>query len=226
MANNPEISAIGGLVLPAQLGTLPQLWFEEYFGGFSQSFDLKIVNSNDHPNDALFPYAPGAYVAGCNMAFRKTVLQARSGFRFALGPGTPTLGGEDLECLSLCIKRRHGCFRTRGTYPAFASTNRRGISASGQRVRGRTRPRCTSRSSFTIRGTWCACSVTRGKDTHSLKRSRTQRSPSVETSFPEITSRVEKRGMLYGPMAYLTSWKTFHFAKVRIVEQFGDSIRM
>ncbi len=72
---NPEIDALGGLVLPARLATRPQLWFEEYFGGFSSSFELRIANQRHHPDDALFPYQPSRYAAGCNMALRKETLR-------------------------------------------------------------------------------------------------------------------------------------------------------
>ncbi len=198
MANDPEISAIGGLVLPAQLGTLPQLWFEEYFGGFSQSFDLKIVNSNDHPNDALFPYAPGAYVAGCNMAFRKSVLQARSGFRFALGPGTPTLGGEDLEIfVSIASSGATVAFEPAAL---IRHSHRQTEEEFLLQVRGYGVGLTAMYFSLILHNPWHLARMLRHawKGSHSLKRSRTQRSPSVETSFPAITSRVENEECFTG----------------------------
>lgn len=93
---SPEVDAVGGLVLPRELATAPQLWFEEFFGGFSQSFTLDICDSSSHPEDPLFPYAPGRFGAGCNMAFRRSVLERLGGFRAELGTGTPARGGEDL----------------------------------------------------------------------------------------------------------------------------------
>ena len=95
-AREPEVDALGGLVLPIELDTEPQLWFEEYYGGFSQSFRRSTVSLARTRGDPLFPYAPGRFGAGCNMAFRRTTLEALHGFDTTLGIGTPAKGGEDL----------------------------------------------------------------------------------------------------------------------------------
>jgi GT2 family glycosyltransferase len=92
----PEVEAIGGLVLPSELDTEAQLWFEQYYGGFSQSFRRSTVSLWHMQDDPLFPYAPGRFGAGCNMAFRRSTLDALGGFDATLGTGTPSKGGEDL----------------------------------------------------------------------------------------------------------------------------------
>ncbi|HLK44948.1 MAG TPA: glycosyltransferase family A protein, partial [Acidimicrobiales bacterium] len=74
-AAEPDVDGLGGLVLPSELDTEPQLWFEEYYGGFSQSFRPSTVSvAATLATDALFPYAPGRFGAGCNMAFRRATL--------------------------------------------------------------------------------------------------------------------------------------------------------
>ena len=226
LVNNPEISAIGGLVLPAQLETLPQLWFEEYFGGFSQSFDLKIVSTKDHPNDSLFPYAPGAYVAGCNMAFRKSTLQALGGFRLALGPGTVALGGEDLEIFV--------AIASSGATVAFEPAalirhlHRQTEEEFMLQVKGYGLGLTAMYMSLVLHNPWHLVGMLRHawQGSHSLKKSRTRRSPSLETTYPEFTSLIERRGMLQGPLVYLKSWTTFRLAKDEISKQFGNSVRM
>ncbi len=95
-ATEPDVDALGGLVLPSELDTEAQLWFEEYYGGFSQSFHRSTVSVARTHGDPLFPYAPGRFGAGCNMAFRRTALERLGGFNPALGTGTPAKGGEDL----------------------------------------------------------------------------------------------------------------------------------
>lgn len=95
-ATEPDLDAVGGLVLPSELDTEAQLWFEEYYGGFSQSFLRSTVSVARTHGDPLFPYAPGRFGAGCNMAFRRTALERLGGFDPALGTGTPAKGGEDL----------------------------------------------------------------------------------------------------------------------------------
>jgi GT2 family glycosyltransferase len=94
---DPTIDAIGGMVRPREIDTRPQLWFEEFFGGFSKSFDSAVWSLADAGgDDPLFPYAPGKFAAGCNMAFRRTSLERVGLFDTRLGTGTPSKGGEDL----------------------------------------------------------------------------------------------------------------------------------
>jgi O-antigen biosynthesis protein len=90
-------ACVTGLILPLELDTRAQLWFEQ-FGGFAKgsqrrSFDL----GPGRPRDVLFPYAPGRFGSGANTAFRTAVLRALGGFAVELGVGTPARGGEDLD---------------------------------------------------------------------------------------------------------------------------------
>jgi cellulose synthase/poly-beta-1,6-N-acetylglucosamine synthase-like glycosyltransferase len=96
-AVDDTVDAVGGLVLPLELDTEPQLWFEEFYGGFSRSFQSEVLSLEAmRGTDELFPYAPGRFGAGCNMAFRRPVLDRLGGFDTTLGVGTPARGGEDL----------------------------------------------------------------------------------------------------------------------------------
>jgi GT2 family glycosyltransferase len=96
-ALDPAVDAICGPVLPTELQTAPQLWFEEFYGGFTRSFDADLLSlQREDSLDPLFPYAPARFGAGCNMAFRRTTLESMGGFLPTLGPGTPARGGEDL----------------------------------------------------------------------------------------------------------------------------------
>ena len=90
-------ACVTGLILPLELDTRAQLWFEQ-FGGFAKgsqrrSFDLGPGGRRD----MLFPYAPGRFGSGANTAFRTAVLRALGGFAVELGAGTPAHGGEDLD---------------------------------------------------------------------------------------------------------------------------------
>lgn len=104
----PEVVCATGLVLPASITTRAQAWFEE-FGAFDKGFeplrwDLEhrgvgvggTVRAVD--GGALFPYAAGVFGSGNNMAFRAAWLRTQPGvFDEALGAGTPSRGGEDLD---------------------------------------------------------------------------------------------------------------------------------
>lgn len=77
-----DIACVTGLTLPAELRTQAQVLFEQ-FSGFNKGrafarvdYDLDKYRSND----PLFPYLPGAFGAGVNMAFRTEVLKGIGGF--------------------------------------------------------------------------------------------------------------------------------------------------
>ena len=99
------VDCVTGLVLPAQLDTQAQAWFEEY-GAFDKGFTRTVWSLDERghaisglpgPRNALFPYSAGAYGSGNNMAFRRHALMGLGGFDPALGGGAPTRGGEDLD---------------------------------------------------------------------------------------------------------------------------------
>lgn len=119
MTLEPKLDAVTGLVMPAELETPAQIWFEHYYGGFgsSRKFAPATLEADDHVPRFLrgsqilardwsgaivgtFPvYGIGAYAAGANMAFRKAAIDRAGGFDTALGTGTVTHGGEDLATL-------------------------------------------------------------------------------------------------------------------------------
>lgn len=115
----PDVDAVTGLILPAELETPAQIWFERYYGGFSgeRTFTALTLAAEPGPVRALRGsritvrtmdgalerrvslYGVGAFGAGANMAFRRRVLERLGGFDTALGTGTPARGGEDLATL-------------------------------------------------------------------------------------------------------------------------------
>jgi glycosyltransferase involved in cell wall biosynthesis len=90
---SPEVVAVTGLVLPAELETDAQVLFEDVYGGMGKGFDLRLVSGRERPA----PLAPEAIGTGCNMAYRRDTLLALGGFDPALDVGTPTGGGGDLD---------------------------------------------------------------------------------------------------------------------------------
>jgi O-antigen/teichoic acid export membrane protein len=115
-ARQPELEAVTGLVLPTELETPAQIWFESYYGGMAgeRSFEPLTVApvrsavknarmaATDRTGAVLreFPvYGIGGYGAGASMSFRKSAIQRVGGFDTALGAGSPAKGGEDLQML-------------------------------------------------------------------------------------------------------------------------------
>src|SRR5438270_12782283 len=74
-----DVVCVTGLVMPLELETQAQLWFEE-FGDSTQRFTLRIFDLQEHhPNTPLYPYA-GSFGSAANMAFRTAFLRSVGGF--------------------------------------------------------------------------------------------------------------------------------------------------
>lgn len=102
-----DVACVTGLVLPLELETPPQVWFEEY-GGFSKGFISRIFDMAEyHPKTPLHPYTAGQFGSGVNVAFSAAFLHTIGGYDPALGPGTPACAGEDLALFFQAIIRGH-----------------------------------------------------------------------------------------------------------------------
>jgi len=123
----PELSAITGLILPSELETPAQLWFERYYGGFAgeRTFEpvtlkptgrqksilgnarVQVIDSTNTTRRTFAIYGIGAYGAGANMSFRATAIRGVGGFDIALGTGMSARGGEDLAVLVRLLASGH-----------------------------------------------------------------------------------------------------------------------
>jgi O-antigen biosynthesis protein len=91
-----RVACVTGMILPAELETPPQLLLEQY-GGFAKGFEERRFDLfENRPAAPLFPYSAGMMGSGANMAFRTDVLRTLGGFDPATGAGTPAVGGDDL----------------------------------------------------------------------------------------------------------------------------------
>jgi GT2 family glycosyltransferase len=99
-----NVTAVTGMVLPLELETVAQKQFEQY-GGFCKGFERRAydLDANRAANRLLYPYWGGLFGAGNSMAFRRDWLVASGGFDPALGGGTPAQAGEDIEAMSRAI---------------------------------------------------------------------------------------------------------------------------
>ncbi|WP_329471930.1 glycosyltransferase [Streptomyces sp. NBC_01723] len=95
-AADPRLGCTTGLILPARLSTPAQVLLEGH-GGFSKGFVPRTYDPEQPPADEpLFPFTAGRFGSGANMAFRTAVLRTVGGFDPATGAGTPARGGDDL----------------------------------------------------------------------------------------------------------------------------------
>lgn len=211
--SNPEIDGIGGLVLPLELQTQPQLWFEEYFGGFTQSFSSELLSIELMKDDKLFPYSTGRFGAGCNMAFRRSVLDEKGGFDPLLGIGTVARGGEDLAIFLKQVlsggttafepravvrhqhrQTEHDFFSQVFGYGTGLTAMYTSLVLSDPRHLFRMLPKL--RAAYRI-----------------LAKPREERSPSSVPSYPRRAYTQHILGLLYGPIAYVRSVARSIFSK-------------
>ncbi len=107
LAEEPDLGAVCGLVVPASLNSRAARHFEQ-FGGFNKGSMPRSFDLRDHrPESAMFPWAAGQFGSGNNVVFRAEVIRDIGGFDILLGPGTPTRAGEDLDLLVRTILAGH-----------------------------------------------------------------------------------------------------------------------
>ena len=100
-----HVGCVTSLVLPMELETSAQEWFEEY-GGFNKGFKRQIFDMKlYHPKTPLHPYTVGRFGTGAGVAFRASFLREVGGFDPALGPGSIAQGGEDLALFFQVMQR-------------------------------------------------------------------------------------------------------------------------
>ncbi|MFK7805327.1 MAG: glycosyltransferase family 2 protein [Anaerolineae bacterium] len=91
------VAAVTGMIWPAELNTPAQIWTEQ-FGGFGKGLKQRIFGlTHEHSKGPLFPYTVGDFGSGANMAFKTDPLKQLGGFDTALGAGSKGMGGDDLD---------------------------------------------------------------------------------------------------------------------------------
>jgi GT2 family glycosyltransferase len=96
-AENPKVMAVTGLVVPYELETEPQILFERH-GGFGRGFKRRWYQvDREGDEQAVTHHGAGKLGTGANMAYRCSLFDHIGYFDPALGVGTVTNGGEDIE---------------------------------------------------------------------------------------------------------------------------------
>jgi hypothetical protein len=118
-AADPATDCVTGLVLPRELETPAQIWFERSGSKLEQRY-VPVVFSGTGGGGLLHALRPSRYQVragtgdrffvyrgklgmGANFSFRVSTFRALDGFDEALGAGTPTGGGEDLLLLTRLV---------------------------------------------------------------------------------------------------------------------------
>ena len=198
-----DVACVTGLVLPLELETPAQFWFEEY-GGFSKNFSHRIFDmAQHHPKIPLHPYTAGQFGSGVCMAFTAALLQSVNGFDPALGPGVPARAGEDLALFFQAIMHGHTVVYTPASL--LYHLHRRDYTHLRQQM-------YNYGVGLTAYLTKNICDTPRllfdfaSKVPYGLYFTLSHRSPKntkKSSHYPKELTRLELAGMLYGPFAYV-----------------------
>ncbi|MBP2371105.1 glycosyltransferase family 2 protein [Pseudonocardia parietis] len=115
-AADPELACVSGPVLAARLGS-PEERAADVALAWNKGFVARRFSLDRPPADSpVFPFAPGLFGIGANLAVRATAARSVGGFDEAMGPGTPTHGGEDCEFLVRMVLAGHVLGYAPGAY--------------------------------------------------------------------------------------------------------------
>lgn len=93
----PGAGCVTGLIATAEIENEAQLYFH-LRAGWGTLCERRVFDLTEHRDDsALYPYSAGIFGAGANFAVSREVLKEVGGFDEALGAGTLSGGGEDLN---------------------------------------------------------------------------------------------------------------------------------
>jgi glycosyltransferase involved in cell wall biosynthesis len=204
-AHSARVGGVTGLTVPRELETPAQVWYEG-FAKADPDFESRVFDRRDPPADRpLFPFTIGDFGSGENFAFRREVLIELGGFDSALGTATYTLGGEDVEAMLRVLLSDHQVIHepaalVRHSHPReFAQFERRvwgygvGLTA------------CLSK--ILILHPRLLPDLVRklpGGLTYALSPS-SEKNVNKPGDYPGRLTRLELRGIAYGPFAYARS---------------------
>ncbi|MBC3190560.1 glycosyltransferase [Pseudonocardia sp. C8] len=115
-AADPELACVSGPVLAARLRS-PEERAADVALAWNKGFTARRFSLAQPPDDSpIFPFAPGLFGIGANLAVRAVAARSAGGFDEAMGPGTPTHGGEDCEFLVRMILAGHVLGYAPGAY--------------------------------------------------------------------------------------------------------------
>lgn len=201
-----DVGCVTGLVVSMESRTPAQGWFEQFGGYCKAGCTPRLFNLTNHRAEhPLYPYNVGVLGAGGSMAFRRSMLCAMGGFDPALGPATPTLGGEDVDALLRVILAGHTLAYTP------AAIVRHPPHREYAQLRGQIKGYGTGLSACLFKTLLTQPRLLPdfvAKLPHVLLFALSGRSPhhaGKRADFPKELTWLELRGLLGGPLAYMRS---------------------
>ena len=229
-AVEPRTDCVTGLVLPKELETPAQIWFERsgsklesryhvthfhideaawrgrLLGGLRRTRFQVTARSAGAPDETFFVYR-GTFGMGPSIAFRVEAFRAVGGFDNALGAGIPSGGGEELRLLSSLLFAGRRVTLDPAAY--VFHTHRRGydelrrqLHAYGCGYTAMLTALLRTDPRHAVGLCWYALQATRLL----LRRGALRR----DLVYPQELSRSELRGLMRGPWTYLVSRRLMH----------------
>ncbi|WP_328480322.1 glycosyltransferase [Streptomyces sp. NBC_00377] len=221
---DPGLGCATGLILPARLGTPAQVLLESH-GGFAKGFTARTYDPKEPPADEpLFPFTAGRFGSGANMAFRAEVLRAVGCFDPATGAGTLARGGDDLYGFVRVLADGH---RLHYTPRALVWHHHRetwrdletqaygygaGLTAYLTAILVNRPGLLPAFLARLPRGIAHARTLTAGREAGATAGGSPGGHDDRSHAWPGRLSRLQRRGMLYGPVGYLRARRAWRGA--------------
>jgi GT2 family glycosyltransferase len=200
-----RVGCVTGAILPAEVETPAQAWLEE-FGGFHKGFRRQVFDATAHrPDSPLYPYDAGRFGSGANMAFRTEVIRGLGGFAVELGAGTLAHGGEDLDIFRRTITAGHTLVYEPSALIWHA--HRRSLDALRRQMFRYGVGLSATVTKWMLDDPRTAAAVLRRvpAGTRYLVSPASRKNQNKSADFPPTLTRLERIGLLCGPVAYLRS---------------------
>jgi len=201
----PRVGCVTGMILPLELETHEQVWLDGY-AGFNKGTERRLFDlAENRPDDPLFPLAAGMFGSGANMAFSTEVLNEMGGFDAALGAGTRARGGDDLAAFLEVLVRGY-----RLVYEPAAVVHHRHARDYGALRRqvygyGVGLTAYLTKSMIDRPGLLAPAARRLPRAAAHVLSPRSRKNARRPRDYPRELARLERRGMLAGPVAYLRS---------------------
>jgi GT2 family glycosyltransferase len=204
-----DVACVTGLILPAELQTPAQVLLEAH-GNFSKGFKQRVLDLGGYrPADPLFPFTAGRLGSGANMSFDRDILRTLGGFDPAIGTGTVARGGDDLAAFFAVIASG-----LRLVYQPSALVwhhhRRDSASLAGQAYGYGVGLGAYLTSALANYPATIGPALYRAPAglAYALRTTST-RTAHLEGAWPRQLTRLQRRGLAFGPVAYgISRWRT------------------
>lgn len=202
-AADRRLACLSGPVLAARLAS-PEERAADIALAWNKGFVARTFSLADPPADSpIFPFSPGLFGIGANMAVHAPRARAAGAFDEALGPGTPTHGGEDCEFFVRMVLAGHRVGYAPGAY--VWHHHRPDQEALRRQLEGYAVGLGSFLAKIALSPHGRSAALRRLPAAVARLRHISEREAGAGDAMPQDADRTRHRGLLAGPAAYLRS---------------------